>query len=371
MTSRERAEIVLNHQEADKPLVDFGGTVVSSITATAYKDLRASLNLPAHDAPITDYMMGVVTPARDIQDVFGTDFIRIAPRWSANVDKARRWTDEWGIRRVRVEGQDYYDVIEHPLKDADIDDVINYAWPDPDRIMGYSELYEDARRAYETTDKCIVADLVAPGFFGSGLRMFGYERFMMDLVSGEEIVNIFLERLAAHHEAIYAKYMDIVGKFVQVVTFNDDYGMQDRMMISPELFQKYFKPAIARIVSSVKSGSNAKMFFHSCGAVSPIIDSLLDIGIDILNPIQTLAWGMDPLALKAKYHGKLVLWGGIDEQGMLLANEPDEICYKVPTLVKAMSKGGGYVAAPSHNFQTDIPVENIKALYKSVKEAFV
>lgn len=241
MNARQRAQLILNHQEADRPLRDFGGTVVSSITATAYARLRNHLGLPYPvEERISDYMMGVVTPGDDVQRLFDVDFRRVAPLWATPTVIDGIWTDGWGIKRRKSAVYDHYDVVGNPLADAGLGDLDSFPWPDPDDTAVFEGVEQRAKDLFENTDYCIIADLVAPGFIGSGLRMCGYERFLAMTMLDEEFVFGFLDRVLEHHKKVYAHYLDRVGKYVQVVCFNDDYGMQDRMMVLPRVFRRFF-----------------------------------------------------------------------------------------------------------------------------------
>jgi len=362
MTSRERAKLVLNHQEAGRPLRDFGGTVVSSMTVSAHEKLKKFLGIEyAEKDPIVDYMMGVVTPCEEIQELFDTDFRRIAPNLAPPKVIDGIWTDAWGIKRKKAEPHDYYDVVDNPLKNAAIDDLFTYPWPDVDDPAIYEGLEERVSNLYENSSHCIIADLAAPGLFGSGTRMRGYEQFLIDMMTDEEFASAFLGKLV---QLTYTNYLDKVGKYIQVVCFNDDFGMQDRMFMSPETFRKILKPHLKEFFSHIKNLTDAKLFLHSCGSVYPIIEDLIEIGVDILNPIQPQAKDMDLIKLKREFGERLVLWGGIDEQGYLMNGTAADVRENVRCITEVMSKGGGYVLAPSHNIQDDIPCENIIAMYK-------
>ena len=370
MNSRKRAELVFNHKEADRPLIDFGGTVVSSITSNAYSLLREFLGLEySQKEKISDYMMGIVIPAEDILNYWNVDFRRIGPYCIEPSVKEKIWEDSWGIRRIKAGSFDYFDVVESPLEKENVD-LSRFQWPELalDDTVEFGNIGEKAKSLFENSDYCIVGDMAARGILGTALRLRGYQRFMIDMISDPGLAKQILEKILNNHLNVYTEYLKLVGKYIHVICFGDDYGTQDRMVMSPKLFRGLFKPVLHQLFSRIKELTDAKLFFHCCGSIYPIIEDLIEIGIDILNPIQPQAKDMDPIQLKKEFGERIVLWGGIDVQGYLINGSSDLVSREVKDLVKVMVKDGGYVAAPSHNIQEDIPCENIISLYNSLNQ---
>ncbi len=368
LNRRQKAAKIFNHEECEGVLKDFGGTVVSSIGSIAYARLRKHLKLEPKATKIAEHTMQIVEPHSDVAGIFNTDFARVAPNWTVPRIVDGLWTDEWGIARKKNPEHGFYDVISGPLGDLDKKKVDAFPWPSPEILPVDDSVINKARELYEDTDDVIVADFAAPGFFGSGFRMIGYEEFFVDMVSDPELTHYFMDRVIEHHKKTYERYLDKIGKYVQVVCFNDDYGMQDALFMAPGLFREYFKPALKALSDVVHQKSDAKMFLHSCGSVHEIIPDLIEAGIDILNPVQPLAKNMQPLKLKEEFGGKITLWGGIDEQGYMISATPEEIRENVINLVSGMKKGGGYVASLSHNVQEDVPLENLVAAFSAINE---
>ena len=159
-------------------------------------------------------------------------------------------------------------------------------------------------------------------------------------------------------------YLEAVGKYIQVIGFGDDFGIQNGPQISPAQFRKEIKPHLARIYSTAHSLGEARVFLHSCGSVYEFIEDFIEIGVDILNPVQTSALNMEPERLKKEFGNRIVFWGGgSDVQELLPQGSPEEVRKDVRRRLAVMRPGGGYVFAPIHNLQADVPPENIIAMF--------
>lgn len=366
MKPRERVIRALNFQEIDSPVRDFGTTGATSITSQAYQSLAQYLGYNDLPILIKDYWQGLVRPSEEIRQYLNADFREINPLPKSLPLKDGVWTDGWGVHRKKAEPHDYYDQVKpYPLEDATIDEIEALVWPDPDQIPGLDEMEKTAKDLYENSPYAVIGDTVSPGLLGNSLRMRGYENFFMDMLSDEEFTKAFLGRLTENYKRTFVNYLERVGKYLNVVCFHDDYGMQDRLMVSPEVFREVLKPFLKDLFATIKSKTDAKLFLHTCGSVYPIVDDLIEIGVDILNPVQPQARDMDPFRLKQEFAGRIVLWGGIDTQGYLRTETPEVVEKNIRHVCKEMALSGGYVLAPSHNIQSDIPPENIVCMYRS------
>ncbi len=378
MNSRERVIAVLGHELPDRVPVDLGSTAVSSIHQRANNALKSLLGIEA-DEPVHDVVQGIVIPDEQILQQFGVDFRRVALRPPSTATAAlpsgneHTYLDEWGIQRQRTEL--YSDIVGHPLADATVEDLRHYPWPDPHdpcRVAGTSatlstSLAEEARRLYEETDYALVADFLGGGLFEQALWMRGFERFLMDLVSDEPFAIALLDTLLELYIEFYDVYLEAVGPYVQVVALGDDLGMQPGPLISPKLYRRLIKPRHKELYDFIHSRTEAKIMHHTCGSVFPFVRDLIDVGVDILNPIQTSAQGMDPAALKREFGEQLVFHGGIDVQQILPFATPEKVREEVKRIVAILGQGGGYILAPSHNIQADVPPENVLAMYQAIQ----
>jgi uroporphyrinogen decarboxylase len=162
-----------------------------------------------------------------------------------------------------------------------------------------------------------------------------------------------------------------VGSNVDVVEWGDDVAIQDSLMFSPDMYRKYIKPHHCRMIRAIKSRTDAKVLYHSCGAVLPLIDDFIEIGVDALNPVQVSARGMDPQVLKERFGDRITFWGGIDTHHILPNGSPQDVREEVQRIVRVLGKGGGYVLASVHNIQNDVPPENVVEMLQAAAKAGV
>jgi uroporphyrinogen decarboxylase len=322
--------------------------------------------------PVHDVVQGLVVPDEQILQRFGVDLRRVALRPPSNAASVLpsgskgTYRDEWGMRRQRTDL--YWEIVTHPLADAKAEDLCHYPWPDPHDPCRVAGLAEEARRLYEKTDYALVADFLSGGIFEQALWMRGFERFMMDMLTDEPFATALLDTLLELYVEFYAVYLEAVGPYVQIVAVGDDLGMQTGPLISPKLYRRLIKPRHKELYDFIHSHTEAKILHHTCGSVFPLVQDLIDVGVDILNPIQTSARGMDPVTLKWEFGERLVFHGGIDVQQILPFATPERVREEVRHIVATLGQGGGYIFAPSHNIQADVPPENIVAMYETIQE---
>jgi uroporphyrinogen decarboxylase len=225
-------------------------------------------------------------------------------------------------------------------------------------------LAERARQLYEQTDYALVAHLPG-GIFETALYLRGFAAFLADLKRNrrfaEKLLNKVFEVICGEYEVM----LNAVGPYVHMVETADDLGIQTGPMISPRLYRELVKPLHRQLFAAIKARTSAKIFMHSCGGVRPFIEDLIEIGLDVLNPIQPHAAGMEAGALKRDFGDRLSFHGGIDEQYTLPRGTPQEVAAEARRVLEIMSPGSGYILAPAHNFQPDTPPENIVAMYRA------
>ncbi|MBI5956147.1 MAG: hypothetical protein HY871_04005 [Chloroflexi bacterium] len=361
---------VLRHELPDRVPVDLGSTAVSSIHRRANDRLKAFLGVEA-DEPVHDVAQGIVVPDEQILQRFGVDLRRVALRQPPTVaapslaSSEDTYLDEWGMRRRRTEL--YWEIVEHPLANARVEDLRHYPWPDPHDPRRVAGLAEEARGLYRETDYALAADFLGGGIFEQALWMRGFERFMTDLIADEPFATALMDTLLELYIEFYAVYLEAVGPYVQIVALGDDLGMQTGPLVSPKLYRRLIKPRHKELYDFIHSRTEAKIMHHTCGSVFPFVQDLIDVGVDILNPIQTSAKGMDPVALKRGFGERLVFHGAIDVQQVLPFATPERVKEEVKRIVATLGQGGGYILAPSHNIQADVPPENILAMYEAIQ----
>jgi uroporphyrinogen decarboxylase len=198
----------------------------------------------------------------------------------------------------------------------------------------------------------------------------GYLRFYIDLAESTRRVEVFLDRLLEFKSTFWTRALAEFGDSVDVINEADDMAGQNGLLLSPETYRRLIKPRHARLFAAIKKAApHVKVFFHSCGAIRPLIPDLIEAGVDILNPVQISAKGMAPFELKREFGKDLVFWGGgVDTQGIFATGKPQEIRVHVQKNIEALAPGGGFVFATVHNTQANVPPQNFMAMWETLQE---
>jgi len=365
LTSRERVRKALNHQEPDRVSLDLGSTSTTTITAAAYNRLKKYLNVKVKTSVI-DKVQQIVKPDEDILRKLKIDTRSIWLRGSGKrkVLSNNCYIDEWGITRKMAKNGYYYDIVDYPLKNASISDLDKYDWPDPYASERTKGLEEEARKLWEKTDYAIVANFTG-SIFEHAQHLRGLEAFLMDMLTNQRFAEKLMDKILEFHLTVAESFFQSVGRYLDVVKLADDVATQNGPLISLELYRKLIKPRQRELISFIKKRTNAKVFLHSCGAVHSFIDDFIEIGVDILNPVQVSASGMDTRKLKKEFGDKIVFWGGIDTQRVLPYGAVQDVENEVRRRIRDLAPGGGYVLSAVHNIQPDVSPENIWAMYSA------
>lgn len=396
MTSREKVRRMLRGENVNSMVIDIGGMHSDGFTAEAYANLLKYLGIE-EEIRIYDVFQQLAAPSVKVVDFFGGDFMLAhRMRKSFNIS-CKEWKedvlfngakclvpselnpviDEKGNKNIYVNGVltarmpkngHYYDYLAHPLAEVEsIDDLANY---EPECFLDDEVDYivNEVNRLFKTTDKAIVL-----GFGGSvfeqGQTDFGFENFYMNLLSEPEMMHHYFDCLSNAHINGLKRILDRCGDKVDVIHFRDDLGTQEALQISPATYREMIKPYHKRMFDFVHQNyPTAHCLLHSCGAIFDLIPDLIDAGIDILNPVQTSAKGMDANRLKITYGDKVVFWGGgADLQFFVPNHTVEEIKEHVEKNIRALKGTGNYVFTQIHNFQYNIPPEKICAIYEVAK----
>ncbi|NOR82215.1 MAG: hypothetical protein GQ526_01840 [Ardenticatenales bacterium] len=257
----------------------------------------------------------------------------------------------------------------HPLAAASsLDEFRTYPFPDPLDDQRFVTLREQAEAAVARGKAAVLAGPSA-GIAEVYSWLRGYEQYYIDLALNPEYVACMLDRLVDYKCAFWERALDEVGDLVDVVVEADDLAGQKRLLMAPTTYRRLIKPRHRRLFSFIKEQAPVKLFYHSCGAVRPLIPDLIEAGIDILNPVQISAEGMDLGELKQKYGQDLVFWGGgVDTQRILNTGTPKAVKESVRRNIEALVPGGGFVFAAVHDIQSDVPPENIVAMWEAWNE---
>lgn len=375
MTHRQRVLAAMRHQRPDRIPFDLGSTLVTGITKGAYLKLAQALAIATGEVELCDYIQQLPYVCDNILGALDVDIRGLIPNFGRKrpdlrMDGDAVWfRDEWSVKWEKRAGALYFSVAQSPLSQGfGIDDI---AWPDPEDPGLLAGLAAKGREYYEKGYAVILESLCA-GIFEMCCRVRGTEQFLMDLLVDKEfacnLMDRFVDLKIRYYEAAGASEL---GKYVSFVREVDDIAGQNALLVSPFVYREFIKPRHKRLFEAQRRcfSDDFFIFFHSDGAISEILPDFIEIGVDVLNPVQTTAAGMDAARLKSEYGKDLCFWGGgVDTQHVLPHASPDEVRECVKRAVEELGEGGGYIFGAVHNIQDDVPVENILAMLEAFNE---
>ena len=375
MKARERLLAALNHKEPDRVPIDLGG-IVTGITTGANEALKTYLGVTSEDA-VVDRVQQLAFPSDAILEKLHVDtryiYLKASRDWQDIELPNNTYEDEFGIQRKAAFNQQgrllYYDFVGHPLSHIEtVADLAKYRWPDPHDPARYAGIEEMARRMSEETGCGIIANVIGSIFeFSWYLR--GYMSFFEDLLINPDLAGALLDAMLEYQSALMDEVLSRIGPYISVVMTGSDLGTQRAPALSPEVYSNLVWPRYKKLWDLIHSKTEAKVFYHSCGSIYPMIPYLIEGGVNILHPIQPLAVGMgDRRRLKREFGRHLTFWGGFDQQHVLPFGRPEEVQEEAKRLLDDFMPGGGFVFAAGHNIQADVPAENIVALFDTVSE---
>ncbi len=274
------------------------------------------------------------------------------------------YVDEWGIGWTVHPYETpfgighYTEIVGHPLADAA--DLSRYQAPDPNR----PELYTDAKQAIrDFRSEYWIVGVTVTTIFETAWALRGLEQMLIDMVLDPDLAEHLLDIPYQYHLTAAKK---LVAMGVDMIWIGDDVGSQHEMLISPKMWRRYLKPRMAQFIAELKGiNPSVKVAYHTDGDVSRIIPELIEIGLDVLNPVQPAS--MDPAEVKKKYGGQLSFWGTIDEQHTLPFGSPADVANEVVDRLRTVGQGGGLILAPTHHVQLDTPMENFWAMVNTIQ----
>lgn len=372
LTSRERFNLALNHKEPDRVPIDLGSITSTIRTVEAYDRLKEHLGI-ALDQRIRHFADEHIVPDEEIIKALQVD------TWYVRLNTPKTWqkgrldpytiVDEWGVPWSKPPGSLYTSPVLPPLKNPALEEIEKHPWPDPDEMSRFDGLRERTLRLFEETDYAIVADgLTGVGVFDMAWRLRGMEDLLMDMILHPEFTEALFQRLTDFYVAIYRNYLQTVGDFIQMLIYYEDLSGQDGPLISPAMYRKYVKPCHRRIFQEIRKYTAAKLCVHICGSAWAFLDDFVELGVDVLNPVQTSARNMEPQRLKDRYGSILSFHGGIDTQRFLPRATPQEVKEEVRRMIRILGKGGGYLFTSCHSIQPDVSPQNIVALFSAAVE---
>jgi len=373
MTSRERLLRALDHQTPDRVPIDLGGNQ-TGIHKFAYQVLLAYLGIE-DELFIMDSVQQLARPCEEVLERFHVDTRYVAARpasnWKGGIVTRERggrtWhdlTDEFGVTWSMPDDQPYYmDISHHPLADACIDDVAHYPFPKGDDAGRFEGLRERALAIRNETPYAVVSG-ISGVVYETCWYMRGLVQWFMDMLYQPAFCEALLDRTLKYWMDWFRVFLDEVGDVVDVVMIGDDLAGQRGPLFRPAFYRSIVKPRQKKLVQYIRSRTDARIWYHTCGSCAEYIPDLIDNGIDVLNPVQISAADMEPAELKSRFGERLAFWGGsIDAQHVLPAASPETVRQHVRRNLEVWKPGGGYVFNNVHNIQAGVPPENIVALF--------
>ncbi len=362
MKHRDRVWMALHHEEPDRCPMQI------SFTPEFAARLRADLQLKGQE--FHNPHGGGNT--YELERALGEDMLLTSVGWANSYyqpgyEKGGTYTDEWGVTWKSVPyttpyGIGHYtEMVGHPL--ADDRAIERYQPPDPNR----PELYAEAERVIrEFKEEYWIVGVTVTTIFETAWALRGYERLLMDFVVNPELAEQILDIPYRYHLTAARR---LVEMGVDMIWIGDDVGAQTAMLISPAHWRRFLKPRLAEFIATIKAiNPQLKVAYHSDGMIYPIIPELIEIGVDVLNPVQPAC--MDPARLKREFGDRLCFWGSIDEQRTLPFGTPEDVRQEVLTRLRTLGKGGGLILGPTHHVQLDTPLENFWAMVEAIKTGY-
>ncbi len=407
MNRRERVLAAINHKEADKIPVDCGSMRSTGIMGLAYNELKRYLGLDESTTKIYDMVQQLALVEEWYLDKFQIDSVDLARTFANNKEDWIEWNLPDGSPAlrpawvdIRREGEDwvcyngdnlevgrmtpnivYFTQTNYPLmglENADVTDLKRYmgetiwghvadpAWRHGSRD-NFPQMLRDNLLKFQGENDYATMFAIGGNFFEYGQYLYRTDEFLINMLIEQDNVEKLLDKLLEIHLETLDRVLSGIGDSVDILMFGDDLGTQNTTMISRDLYKQLIYPRQKKLFQYVHDHSNAKVFLHSCGAIYDIIGDLIDAGVDILNPVQIGATGMEPKRLKEEFGKDGVCWGGgIDTQHVLASGTPEEVAEAVKRNCDIFMKDGGFVFNQVHNIVDGVPPESIVAMYEAV-----
>ena len=352
MTSYERVMTALDHKRPDRPPLNYFGT------AETTQKLLKHLRLDTHEELLCYF-------GADLRYV---DAEYIGPeKFNGASGFHASGRDMWGVDWIAVHNDfcTYYELAHSPLAGAQtLAEVENYDWPSSD-WLSVAHLKDEISRINKTQRRAI--QLGTGPFFETAWSLRGFELFLMDMIERPDIAQFILKKVTTLFQEVALRAIEAADGGIDILGTGSDLGMQTGMMFSPKIWREQIKPWHEMLLVPFKQ-MGLKTRYHTDGAVVPVIEDMIEMGLDLLDPIQPKATGMQAENLKTLFEGRLSFYGGVDTQELLPMGTAREVEQDVLRLISVLGSNGGYVAAASNAVQPDVPLENILALYGTARE---
>jgi uroporphyrinogen decarboxylase len=378
LTSRERVLTAINHEQPDRVPLVIGVSNATGIKMKPYQAIKKTIGVQAPDDYIYDWPeLGTADIDEDTMHRLHSDVrgvLDLEPETTRKRNRERDphsdCIDSWGSGQTEIAPGDWFPSV-HPLPDAEtVEDLDSYlGWPDMTDPTRIAHVRETAKRLADDNEYAILATpwLLFP--FERANAMQGMEPFLMNMARSPDFARALMERIAVYCKQLMERFLEELGDNVDIIKIGDDLGTQDSLIISPKMYREILKPIHADFISFIKARTKAKVLFHSCGDVAPLIDDFVEIGVDILNPIQTSGRCMSDLpSLKKRFGKNITFCGGIDAHRVLPFGTAEEVRDEVRRVMQILGPGGGCMISAVHTVMNDVPPENVLAMVDAVEE---
>lgn len=367
----------LDHEEPDRVPLIIGQTNATGIKMRPYEGLKRLFGIEAPGRYIYDWPeLGTALPDEAVLERLGSDARAVLDRYPSRVYEAARarpehapFMDDWGGGQSEIEPGRWYPGI-HPMPDAtSLRDIEAYPWPDMDDPSRVAHVRAEARALAADGRYAVIGCpwLLFP--FERAHAMQGLDRFLENMLLEPDFARALLWKIEGLCKTLMGHFLDEAGEDLDIVKIGDDLGAQESLMISPATYRDLLKPVHADLIAFIKSKTKAKIFFHSDGDIFDLVPDLVEIGVEVLNPIQSGAGRMSDLGLlKRSYGDRLAFCGAIDTQRVLPYGSPDEVRAEVRRVIGLLGGGGGYIVSAVHTIMDEVPPENIIAMCEAVRE---
>jgi uroporphyrinogen decarboxylase len=377
MTSRERVKAVLAHEVPDRVPIIMGVSNATGIKMIPYQGVKKLAGIDAPDDYIYDWpelgsaKVDEATMCRLHSDVRGVldRFPKAIYERNQNRTPHSPCMDCWGTGQIEIEPGVWYPGL-HPLAEATtLEAIENYPWPDMDDPYRVAHVKEQAKKLAAEDQYAIMGTpwLLFP--FERAFAMQGMDKFLLNMAMNPDFSKALLRKITDLCKTLMGHFLDEAGENLDIIKIGDDLGTQEKLMISPRMYRQLLKPFHAEFIEFIKTRTKAKVFFHTDGDVFDLIEDFVEMGVDILNPIQTSAGKMADLqGLKTRYGKNIIFCGAIDTQHILPSGTPQEVRDEVKRVIHILGEGGGYMVASVHTIMTEVPPQNILAMVDAVEE---
>jgi len=377
LTSKERVIAAINHEEPDRVPIVIGVSNATGIKMKTYQKIKALAGINAPDEYIYQWPeLGTAhvdeeTLQRLHGDVRGV--LDLEPSHVRERNKGREphapYRDSWGTGQIEItEGE--WTPGAPPMPNANtLEDIEAYPWPDMDDPTRVAHIHAQAKMLADENEYAIMGTpwLLFP--FERAIAMQGMDNFLLNMAIEPDFAKALLAKITEKCKQMMGNFLRETGELLDIIKIGDDLGSQESLLISPKMYREMIKPFHADLIAFTKERTQAKLFFHTDGDVFGLIDDLIEIGVDILNPIQTSAGRMSDLeGLKRQFGDRIAFCGAIDTHSVLPQGSPEEVQQEVKRVIHALGPGGGYMVSSVHTIMNDVPAENVLAMVDAVEK---